>query len=125
MMDSPTSAELPGKEIEPWQLKARNIVVRGPNGLRPLTVYSIGALALALNRQVVTLRKWEREGYLPAARLKHQYGTRYYTEFQIRGLVELAKKYGVYDPRFRRTVPDEFAREARELFRSDPTLSNP
>lgn len=37
-----------------------------PNG-RTLELYSSGALASALNRPLVTLRLWERKGYIPRA----------------------------------------------------------
>jgi hypothetical protein len=37
-----------------------------PNG-KTLELYSAGALASALNRPLVTLRLWERKGYIPRA----------------------------------------------------------
>jgi hypothetical protein len=37
-----------------------------PNG-KVLELFSAGAMALALNRPLVTLRLWERKGYIPRA----------------------------------------------------------
>lgn len=37
-----------------------------PNG-KSIELFSAGALALALNRPLVTLRLWERKGYIPRA----------------------------------------------------------
>ena len=76
-----------------------------PNG-KVLELFSAGAMALALNRPLVTLRLWERKGYIPRApyRLKSMMvngvkkpGWRMYSKaiveatiesFQSRGLLE-------------------------------------
>lgn len=113
---SPTSTVLPGREIPPWKLRARVMQVTVGGIPKKITVFTVGALATALNRQVVTIRKWESMGWLPPPRLRHKYGTRYYTEAQIEGLVGLAEKYDILDPRWRRTPPLDFIREAHALF---------
>lgn len=76
-----------------------------PNG-KEIELFSAGALSLALNRPLVTLRLWERKGYIPRApyRLKSMVvngvkkpGWRMYSRaiveatiesFQSRGLLE-------------------------------------
>jgi hypothetical protein len=76
-----------------------------PNG-KVLELFSAGAMSLALNRPLVTLRLWERKGYIPRApyRLKSMMvngvkkpGWRMYSRtiveatiesFQLRGLLE-------------------------------------
>lgn len=115
-MDSPTTATLRGRDIPPWKLRARVMQIMVEGTPVKLSVFTVGALAMALNRQVVTIRKWEAVGWIPKPRLRHKYGTRYYTEAQIEGLVQLAEKHGVLDPRWRRTPPLDFVREAFSLF---------
>ena len=79
-----------------------------PNG-KVLELFSAGAMALALNRPLVTLRLWERKGYIPRApyRLKSMIvngvkkpGWRMYSRaiveatiesFQSRGLLEVTR----------------------------------
>lgn len=74
--------------------------------------YSAGALATALGKSLVTIRLWERKGYLPKAPYRLisenadgplQAGRRYYTlpliaaavdEFQKRGLLDARVEWG-------------------------------
>ena len=57
--DVPVRKVLSSWDAEP-QLKTL------PNG-KSIELFSAGALALALNRPLVTLRLWERKGYIPRA----------------------------------------------------------
>ena len=74
-----------------------------PNG-RDMEFYTIGALAVALGRPLVTIRYWMKEGYLPApsyrlgdktdATGKEIKGRRLYSRAQIDVAVELFGKAG-------------------------------
>lgn len=90
-------------EKELWQEKPQ--IKKLPNG-KVVELYSVGALSVALGRPLVTLRLWERKGYIPRApyRLrsvgvgeKKRPGNRMYSRaiiestiksFQSRGLLE-------------------------------------
>jgi hypothetical protein len=67
--------------------------------------YPIGRLADALNRQQVTIRKWEADGVIPKATFimpgqnQDKRGQRrLYTREQILGLREVAKEEGLLEP---------------------------
>jgi hypothetical protein len=74
-----------------------------PNG-RDMEFYTIGALAVALGRPLVTIRYWMKEGYLPApsyrlgdktdATGKEIKGRRLYSRAQIDVTVKLFEKAG-------------------------------
>jgi hypothetical protein len=74
-----------------------------PNG-RDMEFYTIGALAVALGRPLVTIRYWMKEGYLPApsyrlgdktdATGKEIKGRRLYSRAQIDVAVKLFEKAG-------------------------------
>lgn len=90
-------------EKEFWEEKPQ--IKKLPNG-KIVELYSVGALSVALGRPLVTLRLWERKGYIPRApyRLKSvvvgekkRPGNRMYSRaiiestiksFQSRGLLE-------------------------------------
>lgn len=85
-----------------------NPVVKPLNG-KPTELFTIGALAQALEKQIVTIRLWEKKGYIPNApyRLRSKTlngnkvnGNRVYTrelieiaieEFELRGLLGSAR----------------------------------
>ncbi len=91
------------KEKDLWEEKPQ--VKKLPNG-KIVELYSAGALSVALGRPLVTIRLWERKGYIPKApyRLrsvvvgdKKRPGNRMYSRaiiestiksFQSRGLLE-------------------------------------
>ena len=100
------SVELPKKEVaqkEDWE--TQGVLKKLPNG-NTIELFSAGAICLALGRPLVTLRLWERRGYIPKApyRLKSMIvngvkkpGWRMYSRdmiestiksFQSRGLLE-------------------------------------
>lgn len=74
-----------------------------PNG-RDMEFYTIGALAIALGRPLVTIRYWMKEGYLPApsyrlgdktdATGKELKGRRLYSRAQIDVAVKLFEEAG-------------------------------
>ncbi|MFI2616699.1 hypothetical protein [Streptomyces sp. NPDC018584] len=62
--------------------------------------FSIGHLSMALNRQPVTIRKWERLGVIPAPtfviRGKTERGNRrLYTRAQVEGMIRIAAEEGI------------------------------
>jgi hypothetical protein len=91
------------KDKESWDLNPQ--VKKLPNG-NVVELYSAGSLCLALGRPIVTVRLWERKGYIPRApyRLKsvvvagvNKPGWRMYSKamiiaaaesFESRGLIE-------------------------------------
>lgn len=91
------------EDVESWEENPQ--VKKLPNG-KEVELFSAGALALALGRPLVTVRLWERKGYIPRApyRLKSimvdgkkKPGWRMYSRdmilsainsFQSRGLLE-------------------------------------
>ncbi|WP_409238329.1 hypothetical protein [Streptomyces sp. PA5.6] len=87
------------KSAEPevsWDSKPR--VYRVGGELREF--FSIGHLSMALNRQPVTIRKWERLGVIPAAsfviRGKTERGNRrLYTRAQVEGMIRIAQEEGI------------------------------
>lgn len=81
--------------------------------------FTVGVLARALQREVVTIRKWERQGYLPKARFRSAGAkqNRLYTRPQILGIVQIAKEEGIYDPTKRKRVDKtNFAERVQALF---------
>lgn len=94
------------KDKDVWEDNPQ--VKKLPNG-KEVELFSAGSLALALGRPLVTVRLWERKGYIPRApyRLKSMVvdgqkkpGWRMYsraiiestiTSFQSRGLLEVAR----------------------------------
>lgn len=84
---------------------ANPIVKRLPNG-KELELYTIGALEKALGRPNVTLRLWERKGYIPRApyRLREAVvngkrvpGRRMYSRALIEETVAAFQRYGLMD----------------------------
>jgi len=93
------------REIEPLQgWDSKPYVKTLPNG-RDVEMFTIGALAEALGRPVITIRTWIKEGYLPASpyrlpskkniRGEDQMGRRLYTRSMIEIVIELFGKAGL------------------------------
>lgn len=70
---------------------------------RPTELYTVGSFARALGRQVVTIRKWERDGRIPVPpyRMPGRAGPRgdagarrYYSQKSILSALEAFKEYG-------------------------------
>jgi hypothetical protein len=66
----------------------------------PSEFFTIGVLSAALNRQPVTIRKWEREGVIPKPefhdpRLRGLGKRRLYTREQIETAVKIATEEGI------------------------------
>lgn len=93
------------KPVEEDAWDASPTVKRLPNG-RELELFTIGALEKALGRPLVTIRLWERKGYIPRApyRLREAVvhgrkvpGRRMYSRALIEETVEAFKRHGVMD----------------------------
>lgn len=73
-------------------------------GGKPVKLFTIGALAQALGKKPVTIRKWIRLGIIPEAGLKTQpitktlgdAGRRLFTAEQIESVVRIAREEGVW-----------------------------
>lgn len=57
-------------------------------------VYSIGALALYLNRSIQVLRLWEAEGVIPETPHRNEKGDRFYTRRQLQDIHKILTKTG-------------------------------
>lgn len=110
--------EAPAAEEEEFDLGTPRILnYRG----EPMEFYPIGSLAYALNRSVVTMRKWEKAGYLP----KPAFGIptkalggkiRLYTRDQIMRLRRIASEEGLLEDLAKSVKNTQFRRKAREVF---------
>lgn len=86
----------------PWDSHPRPTVL--PNG-KEIDLFTIGALAEALGRPVITLKLWMDEGHLPTSpyRLptktdkngKERAGRRLYSRSMIESAIEIFTKFGV------------------------------
>ena len=125
----------PKKEVEPdasWDARPR--VTTLPSG-KDIELFTIGALAAALGRPVITIRAWLKEGYLPAAPYRlpakknvnggdHQ-GRRLYSRAMVEKVVELFAKAGLLyvkriDWSLHRQLSNEIA-EAWSTLRAEET----
>ena len=108
-----------------------------PNG-KEVEMFTLGSLALALNRPVITLRAWMTEGYLPTSpyRLpstvdkngKEVLGRRLYTRPMIEETLRLFSKAGILtakriDWALHRQLVDEIV-EAWDKIRASETETN-
>jgi DNA-binding transcriptional MerR regulator len=53
-------------------------------------IYKIKDLALRLDRSILTIKRWERQGLIPEAR-KDSRGWRIYTEAEVRDILRLVQ----------------------------------
>lgn len=94
-----------------WDVRPQELEYNG----RVIVMFKRGALAKALNREVVTIRSLERKGVLCHPRLKDGCGRWLYTGDQIEDLIQLATDEGVLDPRFRKPFSNRFITEAHAI----------
>jgi hypothetical protein len=91
---------LPENEAQDFDLgKSKIFLVNG----QPTELFTLGAVARALNRQPVTVRKWESEGIIPRSPFvlpSHdpRGQRRLYTRAQIEALRTVAEEEGVLSP---------------------------
>ena len=82
-------------------------------------VFTIGQLGQSVGRAAVTIRLWERKGFLPKARMRladrnGKGGRRYYTRAQVEGIARIAKEEGLLEPQA--PLTPEFTRRVFQLF---------
>jgi hypothetical protein len=95
----------PKREIEPkdlWDKHPRVITL--PNG-KGIEMFTIGALAEALGRPIITIRSWIKEGHLPAspyrlpasknANGELRQGNRLYSRTMVEKAIEMFEKAGL------------------------------
>ena len=78
-------------------------------------LFTIGELADQLDRQRQTVRKWEREGIIPAASFRSKAGRRLYTREQVTAIVSAVDKWELKQGM---AIPKEFVEEVHENFRN-------
>lgn len=81
-----------------WDAKPRYYKVDG----EMVEFFTVGHLAQALGKASVTIRLWERKGWLPPAEFRTPArggveGQRLYTRAQIEGIIEIAREEGILD----------------------------
>lgn len=72
---------------KPW----KEVEVPTKGGEETTKLYSIGALARALNRSVQVIRLWEKKGVIPETPLRNDKGDRLYTPEDVSRIHELLK----------------------------------
>ena len=82
-------------------------------------VFTVGQLGQSVGRAAVTIRLWERKGFLPKARMRladrnGKGGRRYYTRAQVEGIARIAKEEGLLEPQA--PLTPEFTRRVFQLF---------
>lgn len=90
--------------------------------------FTIGQLALAIDRSPVTMRAWERDGILPKARFRTanrspKKAKRLYTRAQCEGIIRIAQEEGLMAPAKagglrRAPIPLSFVHRVRDLFKA-------
>lgn len=109
----------PAEEDDRWDRRPVIISVDGQDH----EFFAIGALAAALNRKPVTIRKWITEGVIPAARYRTTGNTikgsrRLWTRAQIEGMRRIAGEEGILAGGNGANVSgSQFTARVRELFR--------
>jgi len=84
--------------------------------------FGIGALAEALEREPVTIRKWERDGVIPRATFRlpsadPRGARRLYSRAQVEGIVALAGEEGLMNPAKRPALAKtQFPTKVKTLF---------
>lgn len=113
--DTPSKADPDG-----WDAKPR---VYKKNGV-DTEFFTIGHLAIAMNRKPLTIRQWERKGIIPkstyqrAGRNGSQHGRRrLYTRAQIEGMIKIAHEEGLLSNDRREIATTDFKPRVLALFR--------
>lgn len=116
----PAAAEAP-PDPDRWDAHPRDYTVNG----KVVQMFPIGALAKALGRETVTIRRWEAEGIIPVSLWRHSsessYGkVRLYSRELIEGIAEIARDEGVLtrgrpinSTRFKERVYDLFVQVSK------------
>lgn len=103
-------------EQDGWDAKP---VIKSIKG-QQMELFTVGQLGAAIGRSAVTVRLWERNGFIPKARMRLSAkngigGRRYYTRPQVEGIARIAKEEGLLKPQARLTP--SFTARVVQLFR--------
>jgi len=112
-----TGPVIPESEPQPWEEMGHQY----KSGRAVVVLYSIGALASALNRGVSTIRHWDQQNIIPPANIRtdsHSYHARrrIYTHEQISGLQRIAAEEGLLFKRRMWVHRTQFTTRAYKLF---------
>ena len=103
-----------------WDSKSRIYHLGGVD----VELYTVGQLADALDREAVTIRKWERDGILPKAMFNSpstdpRGRRRLYSRAQVEGIVKIAKQEGIYSRNSRKPIRSTaFTAKVIDLFKT-------
>lgn len=115
-----------GLEQEPQNDEADFIKALFETDFKGTGFFTVGTLAKALQREPVTIRKWETDGVIPKPTLvKTSYDKRgrrrLYTKAQILGLRQLAQEEGILKPtgngKYKAITATNFKARALQLFK--------
>jgi hypothetical protein len=111
----------PKIDIDGWDAKPR---IYKKNGVET-EFFTVGHLALAMNRKPLTIRQWERKGIIPkstyqrAGKNGNQHGRRrLYTRAQIEGMIRIAEEEGLLSNDRREIASTNFKARVLDLFRN-------
>lgn len=106
--------------IDGWDAKPRVYKKDG----KDTEFFTVGHLAIAMNRKPLTIRQWERKGIIPkstyqrAGRNGNQHGRRrLYTRPQIEGMIQIAGEEGLLTNDRREIASTNFKPRVLALFR--------
>lgn len=80
---------------------------------KDVDLFTIGELADQLDRQRQTIRKWEKQGIIPAATFRSKSGRRLYTTKQIDAIVNTVNQFELKQGM---AIPEEFKVKVKEAF---------
>lgn len=102
---------------ESWEEKPRTYTVGG----KDVEFFTVGQLAMALNRTSKTVRRWEEKGIIPVAIFrapsKSPLGKqRLYTRAQVEGMMRIAKEEGLLYSNYQGIRKTRFTEKVTALF---------
>jgi hypothetical protein len=99
--------------LDTWDSRPKTFNIQGV----PSEFFEVGALASALNRKVVTLRLWERNGTIPKSMYRSPQNNRLYTRAQIEGMREIARQEGLLETRTKSFAASNFTPRVIQLYK--------
>jgi hypothetical protein len=95
LQEQAEQSEAVAVDLDKRKFKTSLYVQRNEDGsATTLEVYSIGALALFLNRSIQVLRLWESDGVIPATPYRTDKGDRLYTKELIQQIHDILERTG-------------------------------
>lgn len=91
---------------------------------KPVELFGIGQVAEALNREPVTIRSWERKGFIPRATFSKPGANqdprgrrRLWSRAQVEALVRIAQEEGILSDTHKQVTRTQFARKVLDAFK--------